>query len=106
MPTQVAKSKFHTYTIDLRSTSVDLRWVAKRWKMCVDFRTNLSSTKVNANVWPNETQVERKLKTYVDLRWLASPFGQGLTQDSHEIVSDKKRSTETMWGGSGVGGRF
>ena len=29
--TQVAKSrKFHAYTVDLRSTCVDLRWVAKR----------------------------------------------------------------------------
>ena len=29
--TQVAKSrKFHAYTVDLRSTCVDLRWAAKR----------------------------------------------------------------------------
>ena len=29
--TQVAKGrKFHAYTVDLRSTCVDLRWVAKR----------------------------------------------------------------------------
>ena len=49
---------------------------------CVDLRTNLSSTKqatqVNASGWPNETQIERKSKTYVDLGGLANPFGQGL----------------------------
>ena len=69
---QVAKSrKFHAYTIDLRSTCVDLRWVAKRWNTCADLRTNLSSTKVHASQckWvakPNAswTQVE----TCVDLR--------------------------------------
>ena len=45
--TQVgAKSrKFHAYTVELRPTSVDLRWVVKRWKTCVDLRTDLSSTK-------------------------------------------------------------
>ena len=56
---------------DLRSACVDLRWVAKRWKTYVNLRrTNLSSTKVNAIGWPNETQVENCL------RRLASPFGQ------------------------------
>ena len=57
---QAAKSgTFHAYTVDLASTCVDLRWVAKRWNPCVDLRRNLSSTKVNASGWPNETQVER-----------------------------------------------
>ena len=37
-------------------------------KTCVYLRPNLSSTKVNASGWPNETQVERKSKTCVDLR--------------------------------------
>ena len=70
---QVAKSrKFHTYnwlmhfTTDyLRSTCVDLRWLAKWQKTCIYLCLNLSSTKVNArcrkaNGWPNETQVELK----------------------------------------------
>ena len=62
--TQVAKSrKFHVYTVDLRSICIDLHWVAKQWKTCVDLRTNLSSTKADASGWPNETQVERKSKT-------------------------------------------
>ena len=40
---QVAKSrKFHAYTDDLRSTCVDLRWVAKWWKPCVDLGTNFT----------------------------------------------------------------
>ena len=35
--TQVAKSrKFHAYTVDLRSSCVDLRWVAKQCKSCAD----------------------------------------------------------------------
>ena len=64
--TQVTKTcNFQAYTVDLRSTCVDLRWVAKRWKTCVDLRTNLSSTKVNASGWPNEMLVE-------NFRWLAS----------------------------------
>ena len=65
--TQLAKGrKFHAYTVDSRST-------------CVDLRTNLSSIKVNTSRrkptsgWPNETQVEY-------LRRLASPFGQVLRQ--------------------------
>ena len=53
-----------------RKSQDDLRWVAKRGKTLVDLRTNLSSTKVNAIGWPNETQVENCL------RRLASPFGQ------------------------------
>ena len=68
---QVAKSRqFHAYTVDLRSTCVDLRWVAKRREACVDLRTNLSLTKIEVitSGWPNETQVECKSKTYVDLR--------------------------------------
>ena len=40
---------FHAYTVDLRSPAVHLRWVVKRGKACVDLRTNLSSTKVNAS---------------------------------------------------------
>ena len=69
----LAKSrKFHAYTVDLRSICVDSRWAAKRWKTCVDLRTNLSSTKVNAShsKWvakrnASRTQVE-------NLCWLAS----------------------------------
>ena len=37
-----------------------------------------SSTKVNTS--PNKTQEERKFSTCVDLRRLASPFGQGFTK--------------------------
>ena len=73
--TQVAKSrKFHAYTVDLRSTCVDLRWVAKRRKTCVDLRTaNLSSTKVSASHRKSTYmkvggQTKRKPKTCVDLR--------------------------------------
>ena len=58
---------FHAYTVDLRSPAVDLRWVVKRGKTCVDLRTNLSSTKVNESGWRNETQVERKSKTCFEL---------------------------------------
>ena len=84
--TRFAKSrKFH----DLQSTflCVDLHWVAKRWKTYVDLCSNLSSTKVNASGWPNETPVGSKSKTYVALRRLASPFGQGFR--SREIVESQ-----------------
>ena len=37
--------KSHIYS----SFAINLRSVAKRWKTCVDLRTNLSSTKVNAS---------------------------------------------------------
>ena len=66
--------KFPAYTVDLRTTCVDLRWVAKRWNTCVQIWAK--STKIIASGWPNETQVERKSKTCVDLRRLVSPFGQ------------------------------
>ena len=45
-------------------------------------QVNASSRKlsqVHASGWPNETQVERKSQTCVDLRRLASPFGQGFS---------------------------
>ena len=38
------------------------------------------SKQVNASGWPNETEVERKSKTCVDLRRLVSPFGKGFTR--------------------------
>ena len=39
--TQVVKGRrFHAYTDDLWSTCVVLDWVAKRWKMCLNFHTN------------------------------------------------------------------
>ena len=41
--------KLCIYTVDLWSVYVDLHWVGKWWKACVDLRTNLSSTKVNAS---------------------------------------------------------
>ena len=46
---QVSKVVNYAYTVDLWSVYVDLHWVAKWWKTCVDLRTNLSSTKVNAS---------------------------------------------------------
>ena len=59
---------FYAHTDDLQSTCIDLRWVAKRWKTCVDLRANLSSTKVDASqrkwvaktVWPglNESPID------------------------------------------------
>ena len=56
--------KFHAFTDDLQSTCVDLCWVAKRRKTCVDLLLNLSSTKshhksmqVHGSSWGNETQV-------------------------------------------------
>ena len=65
--TQVAKSRqFHAYTVDLRSTCVGLRWVAKRFKTCVDLRTNWTSTKVIAThrKWmAKRNAVERNSKT-------------------------------------------
>ena len=68
---QVAKSrKFHTYTVDLRSTTCfDLRWVAKQWK------TSVASTNYVSG-WPNETQFGRKSKSCVDLRRHASPLAR------------------------------
>lgn len=36
-------------TNDLRSTCINLRWVAKPWKTCADLRANLIPTKVNAS---------------------------------------------------------
>ena len=44
-------------------------------KTCVYLRPNLTSTKVDASGWPNETQVERNSKTCAELRVrLASGF--------------------------------
>ena len=66
--TQVAKGhKFHTHTVDLRSACVDLRWVVKRWKTCIDLRVNLSLTKVNAStqvvaIWYKSMQVGGQTK--------------------------------------------
>ena len=63
--------KFQAYTADLRSTCVDLRWVAKRWKnlrrLAYEFEFDQSRRKWVAS----ETQVE-------NLRWLGSLFGQRL----------------------------
>ena len=65
----------------LRPTYVDLRWVAKQRKTCVDLRANLSSIKVNAS-HRKYTQVmakrSRKLAQVFNLRQLATPFGQSL----------------------------
>ena len=78
------------------STCVDFRWVAKRWKTCVDLPTNLSSTKVIASGWPNETHVELKSKTCVDLRRLASPFGQGFKRWVLSTEADKSEMPNAM----------
>ena len=51
---------------------------------CVYLRPNLSSTKVDASGWPNETQD--------DLRRLASPLGQRLyCQNKQTKVEDEER---------------
>ena len=69
---QVAKSsKFHAYTVVLRSTCVD--FPALGGQTVKNLRMNLSSTKVNASGWPNETQVENLCR-------LVSPFGQRFKQ--------------------------
>ena len=64
-------------------TWIDLRWVVKRWKACVDFRPHLISTNVNVShrksmpsggtSWPNEDANQHKLEACVKL---ATPFGQ------------------------------
>ena len=65
-------------------TCVDLRWVTKRCKTCVDLCTNLSSIKVNASQRKSSLvnavggQTKRRSKTCIDLRRLASPVDPGL----------------------------
>ena len=87
--TQVAKSrKFHVYTDDLRSACVGLaldgqtvknfRWLTNEFELD---HSQPKSSQVHASGWPNETQVEGKSKTCVDLRRLVSPFGQDLVKD-------------------------
>ena len=62
---------FYAYTVDLRQACVDMSWVVKRCKTCVDLRSNLSSTK-STQVG---SQVKRKSKTCDDFRvHLASGF--------------------------------
>ena len=66
--TQVAKSgKFHACIVDLRSTRDNLR-------------TNLSSAKANAS-HRKPTQVGGQTKRKLNLRRLASPFGQGFREN-------------------------
>ena len=76
--TQVAKSQnFHAYTDDLRSTCDQLPLGGETVKTCVDLRSNIAARSKSAHVHtigsPNETQVERKSKTCVDVS-----FGQRL----------------------------
>ena len=78
--THVAKTrKFHAYTVtceQLVSTCVEWPNGEKLASTCVRIWARPKSTqatKVNASGWPNETQVERKSKTCVDL---PSPFGR------------------------------
>ena len=78
---RLASRKFYVYTVDLWSNCVDLHWVAKRWKACIDLRINLSLTKVNASPrrWVDKRNVSW---TWVDnFRRLASVFGQGFSND-------------------------
>ena len=63
------------------STCVDLGWVAKRWKTCVDLRANLISNKVSASQRKCTQALAKrscKLTHVFNLRQLTSPFGQGL----------------------------
>ena len=86
----------------------DLRWVAKRWKTCVDLRANLISTKVSASQ-PKCTQApakrSRKLTQVFNLRrQLASPFGQGLRSTQHvpHQTYAGKRTSPTITGNTSV----
>ena len=47
--TQVAIKKHFFFSLIGQPTCVDLGWVGKRWKTCVDLRENLISTKVSAS---------------------------------------------------------
>ena len=69
--TQVEKRrKFHSYLDNLRSLCV----IGQTVETCVDAyefeldQSQRKSSRVHTSGWPNETQVERKLKTCVDLR--------------------------------------
>ena len=61
------------------------RWVAKWWKTCFDLRANLISTKVSAShrkstqvhAMPDQTESQED-SSFLYLRLLANPFGQGL----------------------------
>ena len=66
-----ASPKFHTYTVNLWSTCVNLRWVAKQWLTCVDFELDQSQRK--------SMQVDGQTKRKLNVSWkLASPFGSEL----------------------------
>ena len=66
----------------VNSTHIQLtcdQLVSKRWKTCVEFRTNLSSTKVNASYRMRKStqvggQTKSKLNANRNLRWLASTW--------------------------------
>ena len=49
------------------------------------------SSQVNASGWPNEIRVERRSKTCVDLRRLASAFGQGFKNERVKNLANKMR---------------
>ena len=86
--------KFNADTVDLRSTCVDLRWVAKRWKLA---STCVRMTKVNASQhkWVAKKNASRKLNC-VDLRRLgASPFGQAFTRPCYEKAKKLARNWPT-----------
>ena len=86
--TQVATTRnVYAYTVDLQSSCVDLPLGCQTAKnlrrLAYEFEIDQSQRKasqVNASGWPNEMQDEkRKWKTYVELRRIASPFGQGFS---------------------------
>ena len=91
---------FHSVFLWSKSSIRACVWVAKRFRKSTRKFTqvtkfvmwpnapNLALTCVvdyNASGWPNElaTQVEGKSRTLVDLRRLASPFGQGFNTISN-----------------------
>ena len=61
-------------------------WVAKWWKTCFDLRANLISTKVSAiqrkctqvHAMPADQTESQEDSSFLYLRLLANPFGQGL----------------------------
>ena len=83
------------------ATCVDLRWMAKRCKNLGRLAYECEfdqSTQIIASGRTNETQVEHKSKTCVDLRRLASPFGQSSTGEGRGGEGrGKGKSTEEIW---------
>ena len=99
---QVAKKlKFHAYhwlmhfynnrfilAIDLCRLVLGGQTAKNLCRLASKFELNQSQRKasqIHASGWPNETQVECKSQTCVDLHQLASPFGQGFRHAFHSL---------------------